>query len=174
MREMVRVPTPNFGITTGGVERKIGSRLGKPIRLIVLHADGSPDERATRQWIQNPASQVSYHVEIERDGTLVRYVEDEERAWAVGVATWNGITDVNTISLSASFANRNDQHLPELLTPVQRDTMRELVAFWRARFPSIEAITTHAAVARPAGRKTDPLFAPNFSLKDFAWTGARF
>lgn len=148
------VPTPNFN-----------GRGGKAIRLIVLHADASPDSASTRAWIQNPASKVSYHVEVERDGTVVRYVDDAHRAWAVGVSSWKGIADVNSLSLSASFANRNDGK--ELLAPIQISTVRALIAYWRARYPSIEAIDTHAALALPAGRKTDPTGAPNFKLEDY-------
>lgn len=152
--KVVDVATPNFN-----------SRRGQKIRLIVLHCDASPDSAATRAWIQSPASQVSYHIEIERDGTLVRYVADENRAWAVGVSDWRGITDVNSISLSASFANRNDGK--ERLTDVQLAVMHEVITDWRTRYPTIEAIDTHAALARPIGRKTDPIGAPNFRLADF-------
>lgn len=156
MITFVPVHTPNYN-----------SRNGRPIRLIVLHCDASPDSKATREWIQNPASKVSYHVEIERDGTVVRYVPDELSAWAVGVAAWNGARDVNSISLSASFANRNDGHEP--ITEIQFTRMHELIAYWRALHPTIEAIDTHAALALPAGRKTDPLQAPNFRLEEFQW-----
>jgi N-acetyl-anhydromuramyl-L-alanine amidase AmpD len=148
------IHTPNFG-----------SRKGKPIRLIVLHCDASPSESATRSWIQSPASKVSYHLEVERDGTVIRYVPDSMRAWAVGVGVWNGVTDLNSISLSASFANRNDKK--EALTPIQITTMQEIVRVWRAKYPTIEAVTTHAEVARPVGRKTDPIWARNFQLSDY-------
>lgn len=150
----VPVHTPNFN-----------SRNGKPIRLIVLHSDASPSSASTRSWIQNPASKVSYHLEVERDGTVVRYVADADRAWAVGVGEWRGMRDLNSISLSASFANRNDGR--ESLTPVQIATMREIVLRWRAEYPTIEDVQTHTAVARPVGRKNDPDRAPNFRLSDF-------
>lgn len=150
----VKVKTPNFN-----------SRRGHPIRLIVLHCDASPDSASTRSWIQNPKSKVSYHLEVERDGTVVRYVDDEARAWAVGVGTWKGMTDLNTISLSASFANRNDKK--ELLTPIQTSTMKAIVAMWKAKFQTIEEVVTHAAVARPVGRKNDPDQAPNFKLEEY-------
>ena len=148
------VYTPNFG-----------GRRGKSIRVIIIHCDASPDENATRAWIQNSASKVSYLLEVERDGTVIRYVPDEMRAWAVGVSEWRGETDLNSISLSASFANRNDHH--ELLTPIQIATMQDIVTAWRGKYPTIEAVDTHAAVARPLGRKVDPIGAPNFDLADY-------
>ena len=150
----VPVHTPNFN-----------SRNGKPIRVVVLHADASPDEHATRSWIQSPVSKVSYHLEVERDGTVIRYVQDSQRAWAVGVSLWKNLTDVNSYSLSASFANRNDGK--EFLTPVQITTMQAVVAKWKKLYPTIEEVTTHTIVARPVGRKNDPEQAPNFKLSDF-------
>ena len=150
----IPVHTPNFN-----------SRNGHPIRVIVLHCDASPDEHATRSWIQSPKSKVSYHLEIERDGTVIRYVPDSHRAWAVGVSLWRNITDVNTYSLSASWANRNDRK--EFLTQIQMDTMKRVIARWKRLYQTIEEVTTHTIVARPVGRKNDPEQAPNFKLSDY-------
>lgn len=150
------------------------NRRPGPIRCIVLHADGSPSERATLDWIANPKSEVSYHVLVRRDGTEVRIVADEERAWAVGYSAWRGVRDVNGCSLSVAFANRNDGK--EFLTPAQVATVKQIVARWRARW-RIEDVTTHQIVARfkdgaelhnGQRRKHDPESAPNFSLAEFA------
>ena len=136
-----------------------------PIRCIVLHNDASPNEEATLSWTASPKSQVSYHILVGRDGTMYRIVPDERRAWAVGISVWRGVTDVNGISLSAAFSNRNDGKEP--LTAAQISAMRQVVADWRARW-QIEDVTTHKIVARPVGRKHDPEAAPNFSLLEFA------
>lgn len=151
---VLRISTPNFN-----------GRNGATITVIVLHCDASPSSTATRSWIQSPESKVSYHLEVERDGTVVRYVDDDQRAWAVGVSEWNGHTNLNSISLSASFANRNDGH--EMLTPIQISTMQEIVRDWRTKYPTITDVVTHTAVARPIGRKNDPTNTPNFDLAMF-------
>jgi len=135
-----------------------------PIRLIVLHADASPSEKGTLAWFADPASKVSYHVLVGRQGTVYRIVDEARRAWHAGVSAWPGLKDVNGQSLGLSFANRHDG--TEALTPVQIAVAQDLIADWRARYPSIEAVTTHAAVA--PGRKTDPLKALGFNLSDFA------
>lgn len=136
-----------------------------PIRAIVLHCDASPKESATLEWLANPKSKVSYHVLIGRDGTAYRIVPDTRRAWACGVSAWNGVTDVNGVSLNLAFSNRNDHHEP--LTDAQMVKAREVIAAWKAKW-AIEAVTTHAIVARPVGRKHDPEAAPNFRLEDFS------
>ena len=41
-----------------------------------------------------------------------------------------------------------------------------VIAEWRERYPTIEAVTTHGAVA--PGRKSDPSRAVGFRLEDYA------
>ena len=135
-----------------------------PIRLIVLHNDASPRESATLSWTSTPASKVSYHVLVGRDGTCYRLVPDTRRAWAVGVSAWRGVTDVNGVSLNLAFSNRNNGK--ELLTEAQLASARTVIADWKAKW-MIEDVTTHAIVARPIGRKHDPEAAPNFDLEMF-------
>ncbi len=135
-----------------------------PIRLVVLHNDGSPNERATLSWCASQKSQVSYHVLVGRDGTCYRLVPDTRRAWAVGVSAWQGVTDVNGVSLSLAFSNRNDGKEP--LTEAQMVAAKQVIADWKATW-QVEDVTTHKIVARPVGRKHDPEAAPNFRLEDF-------
>lgn len=135
-----------------------------PIRCIVLHNDASPKESATLSWCASPKSQVSYHVLIGRDGTCYRIVPDTRRAWACGVSAWRGVTDVNGVSLSLAFSNRNDGKEP--LTDAQMVAAKQVIAAWRATW-QIEDVTTHKIVARPVGRKHDPEAAPNFRREDF-------
>ncbi len=140
------------------------ARKGR-IRLIVLHCDASPRESSTLNWLANPVSKASYHALIHRDGWVTRLVPDERKAWHAGRSEWNGIRDVNDISLGLSFSNRNDGQ--ERLTDAQLDIAKAVVQYWRGRY-DIEAVVTHTMVARPVGRKTDPERAPNFRLEDYA------
>jgi N-acetylmuramoyl-L-alanine amidase len=151
MIETRRVLTPNKS-----------SRAGRPIRLIVLHADGSPREASTIDWIQRPEAQVSYHVLIHRDGTSTRFVDDGANAWHAGRSEWRGVVGVNRISLGLAFANKNDGR--EALTAAQVVTARQWVAHWMSRYP-IEDVTTHARVS--PGRKDDPERCPQFDLSDY-------
>lgn len=135
-----------------------------PIRVVVLHCDAAPKESATLSWCATPVSRVSYHVLIGRDGTCYRLVPDERRAWACGKAAWQGVTDVNSVSLNLAFSNRNDGK--ELLTDAQIVAAKNVITSWRQTW-QIEDVTTHKAIARPVGRKNDPDRAPNFDLEMF-------
>jgi N-acetylmuramoyl-L-alanine amidase len=114
--------------------------------------------------MQDPVSKVSYHVVIGRQGQVYRLVPESRRAWHAGKGQWDGHADVNGCSLGLAFSNRHDG--TEALTPLQMASAQSVIAEWRAKYPTIEAVTTHAAVA--PGRKTDPLKAVGFRLEDFA------
>lgn len=135
----------------------------KPIRLIVLHATAGKTDGGDLAWICNPRSKVSYHVCIGRDGTVHRVVDPTRRAWHAGVAQWQGVKDVNAISLGLAWCNRHDGTEP--LTAKQLAAARAVIDEWTARFPTIEAIATHMEVA--PGRKTDPHLIPNFVREDW-------
>lgn len=149
------------------------SRGTNEIKVIILHADASPSEAGTLSWLQSSQSKVSYHVLVGRDGTAYQCVPYDRRAWHAGKGSWEGIKDVNAVSVGLSYANRNNGIEP--ITPVQLATMRTLIADLRARYGPLP-VTTHARVA--PGRKTDPEFfvladgtkrpVPGFHLEDYA------
>jgi N-acetylmuramoyl-L-alanine amidase len=131
---------------------------GAPIRAICLHAnagdlaDGIADDLA---WLQNPASQVSYHVVVGPDGALYRVVPDEFAAWASGfsiVGPFSKATvNFNRVSLNIAAHHPNDGKTPYPTAQVQ--AMAAVCATWLQRYPTIEAIVTHALVDV---RKNDP------------------
>lgn len=140
-----------------------GSRRGAAVRWVVLHADVSPRESATLDWLCDPRSQVSYHVLIHRNGDLTRLVADDRAAWACGVSRWKGVEYLNRHSLSLAFSNRHNGE--EEITAAQRATALWQLSVWRQSYP-IEEILTHAMIS--PGRKTDPDRIPNFRLEDYA------
>ena len=137
-------------------------RKGQTVKVIVLHADASPNEKGCLSWMQSSDSKVSYHVLIGRDGTAYTCVPYDRRAWHAGKAEWNGHKDVNGISIGVSFSNKNDGKEP--LTEKQKASCRAIVADIRKRFGNLP-VTTHAKVA--PGRKNDPENVPGFVLKDY-------
>ena len=87
------------------------------------------------------------------------------RAWHCGRSSFLGQEDVNDYSIGVCFGNKNDGREP--YTDQQYETGAELVRVLMERYPSItrDRITTHAAIAVPVGRKTDP--GPLFDLDRF-------
>jgi N-acetylmuramoyl-L-alanine amidase len=140
------------------------SRGANEVRVIVLHADASPNERGCLSWIQSSESKVSYHVLIGRDGSVFTCVSYDRRAWHAGKAEWNGAKDVNGISIGVAFSNRNDGI--EALTNKQIEAAKKVIADIRTRYGTHLPVTTHAAIA--PGRKSDPEKCPGFRLSDYA------
>ena len=138
-------------------------RRGQPIRLLVLHASAGKSDAGDLAWLADPASKVSYHALIGRQGSFYTVVDIDNRAWHAGVSTWNGVKDVNGISLGLSFCNRHDG--VEALTPNQMAVGLGVVEGWARAIVSLEAITTHQAIA--PGRKHDPLHSVGFRLEDY-------
>jgi N-acetylmuramoyl-L-alanine amidase len=75
-------------------------RGGRAIDLILLHYTASLSMAGTVSWFQNPASQVSAHYVIGRDGSVVQMVHDADIAWHAGrEAVWQGQGFVNGRSI---------------------------------------------------------------------------
>ena len=85
-----RLTTPNKS------QRKI-----KPEAIVLHHSGGSYNGGVS--WIRNPASKVSYHCLIARDGKRAVFGEDTDRTWHAGVSKWKGRKDLNSWSIGVSW-----------------------------------------------------------------------
>lgn len=138
-------PSPNHNA------RPAGTR----ITGIVLHADASSSVAASLDWCRRAESQVSYHVLIGRRGDIYTLVPVERRAWHAGRSSWDGQADCNTYTVGVCLSNRNDgeEDYPLAQIHAAATVCRALMDHFGI---SADRIISHAAVATPAGRKTDP------------------
>lgn len=74
-------PTTNWGYPRG-VSGKVGRKGHAPIAIIYHVSGGSL--RATRNYILNPASEVSYHFCVGVNGEIEQYVDEANAAWHAG------------------------------------------------------------------------------------------
>jgi N-acetylmuramoyl-L-alanine amidase len=142
---IIQKPTPNFS-----------SRDGHAPSLVVLHGDAGKSDAGTIAWIASPASKVSYHYLVGRDGMVYQFVKEAANAWHAGLSSFNGEAvgkSVNRISIGVAFAN--DGTGKEAYRAIQYERGAELVAdiCKRHKIP-VERVTTHAEVS-PL-RKFDP------------------
>lgn len=132
-----------------------------PVDAVILHATADSDTAGSVSWCCTPKPKnpnpVSYHVIVDRDGTVYALVPTIRRAWHAGVSSFQGRANCNDYTIGLSFANRNDGKEP--YTDEQYEVGALLVAGYMKTYPliTLERITTHAVVALPFGRKTDPL-----------------
>ena len=126
-----------------------------PVDAIVLHATASRHGKSDVEWCCNPRSKVSYHTIIDRDGVIYAMVDTDKRAWHAGGSMFHGRGDCNDYAIGLAFANDN---IGEPYTDRQYEIGAVVVAGYMAkhRLITLDRITTHAHVAMPPGRKTDP------------------
>ena len=125
------------------------SRKAANLLVIILHATAGNDTGA-EAWMMNPKAQASAHLHIRRDGTVVRLVQDNQRAWHAGVSTYKGITDVNSCSIGIEIGNLNDgkEKYPE----AQYLAVAKIIKHYRDQ--GEVDVKSHYDIA--PGRKSDP------------------
>lgn len=119
--------------------------------LIVLHHTSNDSADRALRTLTSPERKVSSHYLIDRDGTIIRLVDESARAWHAGKSWWGGITDVNSVSIGIELDNNGSEPFPE----AQIDALLRLLDDIRTRYPIPAAnIIGHADVAPT--RKDDP------------------
>ena len=159
-----------------------------PVSMIVLHYTGMPDADAALDRLTSPDAGVSAHYLIREDGSVVRMVDEDRRAWHAGKSYWRGITDVNSASVGIEIVNPGHEFGYRRFPDDQIAALIPLVTDIKARHGIGRGnIVGHSDVA-PA-RKEDPgelfpwedlarrrlaLPSPTRDLMDPYWTDAGF
>lgn len=147
---IVAHPSPNFD------DRPPGAT----IKAIVWHAtagglSGSLSHLSDPDPPGGPDARVSTHYVIAKDGRIFYMVPDEKRAWHAGPTVLVNNYDYNDISVGVELVNQNDGKDP--YPQIQLDAAVWLARKLKIRFGMPRSgHKTHAAVAVPPGRKTDP------------------
>ncbi len=138
-------PSPNFGSRRGGAVPD----------MVLLHYTGMETARDAIARLTDPASEVSAHYLVDPRGRVVRMVAEEQRAWHSGLASWGGVTDVNSRSIGIEITNPgHDLGYPPYPEP-QMAALESLLAGILLRHAiSPERVIGHACVS--PGRKRDP------------------
>lgn len=91
--QVIDAPSPNFD------DRSL------PITMIVLHYTGMQTGEAAIERLRDPAAKVSSHHVVAEDGTVLRLVDEEKRAWHAGRSHWRGVKDINSASVGIEIVN---------------------------------------------------------------------
>ena len=140
------VPSPNID------DRPAGTTID----CIVLHATVEPTLEGTRKIFLDPVRKVSAHFVVGKEGEVLQMVPVEKRAWHAGKSLLEGKEHVNDFSVGVEIVNLNDGKQP--FTDAQYEAVAGIVRFVRSKFPvPDQRIVSHAQIALPVGRKSDPL-----------------
>jgi N-acetylmuramoyl-L-alanine amidase len=129
---------------------------GATINCLVLHATVEPTTEGTMGIFLKTARKVSAHFVVGRDGRVVQMVPVERRAWHAGPSVLDGTPGVNDYSVGIEMVNLNDGKDP--YTEAQIHAVAGILRFLRSRYDIPDSrVVSHASIALPAGRKSDPV-----------------
>ena len=130
---------------------------GAAVEAVVLHSTVVDTLEGTEEIFLDPGGrEVSAHYVVDRDGTIVQMVDERYAAHHAGVSELEGRTRLNEFSLGIEMVNRNDGVDP--YPEPQRRAVAAILRDLRTRWTVPDSrIVSHAQVARPVGRKSDPV-----------------
>jgi N-acetyl-anhydromuramyl-L-alanine amidase AmpD len=99
----------------------------------------------------NPASRVSYHCIVAKDGRRSTLADPDERTWHAGVSSWRGKRDLNSWSIGAAF--EGDTYKRALEAAEMASMAEYLVPLMRKYGLTLADVTDHRTVS--PGRKDD-------------------
>ncbi len=137
---------PEKLLNTPNVSR--GRRI-KPKAIVLHHTSGS--YAGSVAWCMNPASRVSYHCIVARDGRRSTLADPDERTWHAGRSEWRGKRDLNSWSIGAAFEGDTYERV---LGKDEMASMAEyLLPIMREYNLALGDVTDHRTVS--PGRKDD-------------------
>lgn len=123
--------------------------------ILLLHYTGMVSAERAVAWLADPASGVSCHYVIDREGRITQMVDEQMRAWHAGASAWAGATDINSRSIGIEIDNPGHElgypDFPEAQMRAVEALSQDIVARWSIR---PERVLAHSDVA-PV-RKIDP------------------
>jgi N-acetylmuramoyl-L-alanine amidase len=141
--KFIDMPSPNFD------ERTL------PVTMIVLHYTGMIDGASAIARLRDPEAEVSAHYVVEEDGSVLRLVPEDKRAWHAGRSHWRGLTDVNSASVGIEIVNPGHDHGYRPFRAEQIESVVQLVADIKARHGIGRGdVVAHSDIA--PRRKRDP------------------
>lgn len=151
----------SYPVDTSHTSPNQSTRGTTKIGMLVLHSTAG-SYASSLDWLCNPASKVSAHYLIRKDGHIAQLVHDERAAWHAGKSAWMGMNsdEIQRSSIGIELENKNTGRDP--YPSAQLDACRELCRALIARYAIPRALVVrHLDIAiLPKGRKTDPAGFP--------------
>ncbi len=123
--------------------------------MLVLHYTGMRTAEEAVARLRDPAARVSAHYVVDADGSILRLVPEERRAWHAGRGVWQGETDCNAASIGIEIVNPGHEFGYRSFPDAQVEAVVALVADIRERWTIPDArIIGHSDLA--PDRKEDP------------------
>ncbi len=140
--DSLKIPSYFVGTTNFGMR--------KP-NIVIIHYTAQKSCEQTLQTFTKPATQVSAHYVICKDGTLHHMLNDYLRAWHAGAGKWGNSNDINSNSIGIEIDNNG----VDSFSTAQINTLNGVLAFLKKAYniPAANFIG-HSDIAPT--RKPDP------------------
>ena len=128
---------------------------GQAVDILLLHYTGMASAQAALDRLCDPAAKVSAHYCIDEDGSVLRLVSEDRRAWHAGASSWAGDADINGRSIGIELVNPGHEFGYRPFTAAQMAALTDLAQGVLKRHPiPPHRVLGHSDVA-PL-RKEDP------------------
>lgn len=92
--DIIQQPSPNHD-----------SRGGVSVSMLLLHYTGMQNGQVALERLCDAEAKVSAHYLVEEDGRIIQMVDEADRAWHAGVASWCGHENINARSVGIEIVN---------------------------------------------------------------------
>ena len=88
------------------------NRKLKKIDLIIIHYTALKSCEQAISYLCDPSKKVSSHYLISQNGDIFYLVNEKKRAWHAGVSYWDGLNDINSVSIGIEldFSNKKNNN----------------------------------------------------------------
>jgi len=130
-------------------------RKNKDIKIIVIHYTGMQSKIESIKRLSNPKYKVSCHYLIDREGKILRMVDDNKVAWHAGKSKWKNYSNLNKYSIGIELVNKGHEFGYEKFTIPQVNNLIKLCQNLKKKYKIKNSnIVGHSDIA-PL-RKQDP------------------
>jgi len=109
----------------------------------------------TVEWMLTPASEVSYHLVIDADGTRCTLVDDVGIAWHAGTSNFQGRSRCNDFLLGCAFAG--DTYLTPLTEAQMKSALEWLDERWSRHGWSLARMIDHRQISPERKNDLNPI-----------------
>jgi N-acetylmuramoyl-L-alanine amidase len=100
----MKIRTHRLTLDDGSTALPPSPHVGTSIaaRFLVIHYTAGSSAAGTVAWFCSPASRVSAHLVIARDGSITQMVPFNREAWHAGQSRWGSLSGLNHHSIGSN------------------------------------------------------------------------
>ena len=131
------------------------SRNSDDIKFLIIHYTGMQSKIESIKRLTNSKHKVSCHYFIDRNGKIIRIVEDLKVAWHAGKSKWKNYINLNYNSIGIELENKGHEHGYQNYPKIQIKKLIKLCLYLKKKFKIKSSnILGHSDISPK--RKQDP------------------